>query len=807
MPLTELEPNQLYHACNLENCDFTTTADLEPLEHPPGQQRALDALKFGIDIKRPGFNVFAFGPAGIGKAELVAEILQQHENGTITRYDWCYVSNFDDPGKPRLLQLPAGVGAQLAADMLQLVEDLLITLPSSFQSAEYRNRREEIETEMTERYEEAFSELGAKAKERNIALIRTPAGYTLAPIVDDKVITPEQFSELSEEEQEKLQAQIGELQSELMKIIGQMPVLKREASHRIKALNQEITQLTVEQFLASLEEKYSDHEQIIEYLAQVKVFAIENAEDFLNHEEDDQIARPKLKARHYTALQVNVLVDSTGETGAPVVFEDNPTYQNLNGRVEYISQMGTLITDFTLIKPGALHRANGGYLVLEAHKLLGHLYAWEGLKQALRAEQITIASLQEVLSLNSTVSLEPQPVPLDTKVILLGEPYIYYLMDRYDPEFRQLFHVSADFSSEMDRAPDGEALLARHIADRQRQEELLPLDRNAVAAIVEQTARWAGDGEKLSLNRDSLALLLQEADYCARRNGNPNITSADVREAREQHRERRGRLRELLNEQVLRDLRLVATEGSRTGQVNGLSVLQQSDIMVGTPSRITATARLGSGKVVDIERESKLGGEIHSKGVLILSAYLANRYARNNPLPVAATLVFEQSYGGVDGDSASCAELCALLSAIADLPLAQNLAVTGSMNQWGEVQAIGGANEKIEGFFDICSARGLTGDQGVIIPQANQPHLMLRDEVRDAVTQGQFHIFTATHVEDVMERLCGLPAGVLEENGEFSGGSFQRAVQERVAQLQQIQRRFSENGGGGDGEGRSEQHE
>jgi lon-related putative ATP-dependent protease len=807
VPLTELEPTQLYHACALENSDFTTTADLEPLEHPPGQQRALNALKFGIDIKRPGFNVFAFGPAGIGKAQLVAEILQQHEHGKITRYDWCYVSNFDDPGKPRLLQLPAGVGAQLAADMLQLVEDLLITLPSSFQSAEYRNRREEIETEMTERYEEAFSELGAKAKEKNIALIRTPAGYTLAPVVDDKVITPEQFSELSEDEQEKLQAQIAELQSELMKIIGQLPVLKREASHRIKSLNQEITQLTVEQFLASLEEKYSAHEQIIEYLAQVKVFAIENAEDFLNHDEEDQVGRPKLKARHYTALQVNVLVDSTGQTGAPVVFEDNPTYQNLNGRVEYISQMGTLITDFTLIKPGALHRANGGYLVLEAHKLLSHLYAWEGLKQALRAGQITISSLQEVLSLNSTVSLEPQPVPLDIKVILLGEPYVYYLMDRYDPEFRQLFHVAADFSADMDRAPDGEAMLARHIADRQRKDELLPLDRDAVAAVIEQTARWAGDGEKLSLNRDSLGLLLQEADYCARRNGNPNITPADVQEAREQHRERRGRLRELLNEQVLRDMRLVATAGSRTGQVNGLSILQQSDSMVGTPSRITATARLGSGKVVDIERESKLGGEIHSKGVLILSAYLANRYARDNPLPVAATLVFEQSYGGVDGDSASCAELCALLSAIADLPLAQNLAVTGSMNQWGEVQAIGGANEKIEGFFDICSARGLTGDQGVIIPHANQPHLMLRDAVRDAVAKGQFHIFTATHVEDVMERLCGLPAGALEENGEFSPGSFQRAVQERVAQLQQLQRRFSESEGEGNGEGKSEQHE
>jgi lon-related putative ATP-dependent protease len=794
VPLTELETNHLYRACKLDNHDFNTTADLNVLDQPPGQQRALDALKFGVDIKRRGFNVFAFGPSGIGKSELVSEILKLHGDSDSPRYDWCYVSNFEDPGKPRLLKLPAGLGARLAADMLQFVEDLLASLPSSFQNAEYQARREEIESEMTERYEEAFSELGTHAKEKNIALIRTPAGYTLAPMIDDKVITPEQFSELSEEEQEKLQGTIGELQSELQKTISKLPVLKREANHRIKALNEEITQVTVEQFVASLEQRYADDEQVMDYLLTVKNFAIENAEDFLDHTQDEEVEQPRLKARNYTAFQVNVLVDNTGATGEPVIFEDNPTYQNLNGRVEHISQMGTLLTDFTLIKPGALHKANGGYLIVEARKLLSHVYAWEGLKQALQAGEIRIASLQEMLSLTSTLSLEPECVPLDVKVVLLGEPFIYYMMDRYDPEFRQLFHVAADFSADMDWNADGEALFARQIATL-LQEDLQPLERDAVALIIEQTARWASDSEKLSLNRDRLGLLLQESDYCAKQNGNAHTTRTDVEQAITQQRERGGKLRELLNEQVLRELRLVDTQGEKTGHVNGLSVLQQGDLLVGTPARITATARLGSGKVVDIERESKLGGEIHSKGVMILAAYLANRYARNNPLPLAATLVFEQSYGGVDGDSATCAELCALLSAIAGLPLKQNIAVTGSMNQSGEVQAIGGVNEKIEGFFDICKARGLTGDQGVIIPQANQVHLMLNSEVREAVAAGQFHIFTAAHVEQVMEKLSGLPTGDEGKDGKFEAGSFQRSVQQRIEELQELQSAFSEQKG------------
>ena len=789
MPQQELTALQLYRHSQLDGLDFTTTTELDSLDVPLGQNRALEALEFGVDIAQPGFNIFAFGPAGVGKRDLVASILERKADNAGEQYDWCYVSNFSDPGKPRLLKLVAGMGSELREDMLQLVEDLLTSLPSSFQNEDYRSRRQEIEEDMLERYEQAFSKLGVDAKERKIALLRTPAGYTLAPTRDGEVVTPEEFSKLSQEEQELVQQIIGELQVELQKAVSQLPMMKREASHRIKALNQEINQLTVEQFIAWLENKYREHEQIIAYLHEVKDFAIDNAEDFLPPDDTVEVEHVKQQARSYSAFQVNVFVDNTDATGQAVIFEENPTFQNLVGRVEYVSQMGTLLTDFTMIKAGALHRANGGYLIIEARKLLGHMYAWEGLKQALLAGEIKITSLQEMLSLNSTLSLEPESVPLQVKVVLLGEPLLYYLLKYYDPEFQRLFHVAADFSGDTGRDEENQLLYARMIATQQQRRELRPLDKAAVQRIIEHASRLAEDGERLILSQDSLGQLMLEADYWAQHKGSDVTRREDVEEAIFRQRERHRSLPEHLNRQVFREIRLIATQGSKVAQVNGLSVLQLGDHSFGSPARITATARLGAGKVIDIERESKLGGEIHSKGVLILSAYLADRYARECPLPLAASLVFEQSYGCVDGDSATCAELCVLLSAIADIPLAQHLAVTGSMNQLGEVQAIGGVNQKIEGFYEICQSRGLDGSQGVIIPAANQVHLMLREEVRDAVESGQFHIYTTQHVEDVMALLSGLPPGVMEGDS-YPEGSFNRRVVDRIAHLQELQQSF-----------------
>jgi predicted ATP-dependent protease len=772
-----LRADELYQPCDAGAFDFGDTGELEPLSLIPGQERAREAIEFGIDIQQANFNIFAIGAGNLGKRELVDSILSQHNSAEDPRYDWCYVANFEDPQKPHLLQLEAGMGRQLSKDMQQLVEDLLTALPSSFADEEYRRRRQEIEEDVSERYEAAFRKLGDEASERGITLLRTPMGYTLAPTRDGEVITPEQFSELSREEQDALQKTISELQSELQEILNQLPLLKREAAHRIKALNKEITQFTVEQLLAWLEQKYRQHPQVTEYLKGVKDHAIDNAEDFLPQDGEGEVEHVSKRARGYSFFQINVLVDNEdGATGKPVVFEENPTYQNLVGRVEYVSQMGTLLTDFTLIKPGALHRANGGYLVMEADKLLRHVYSWEGLKRALRSGEIKIESLQEALSLNTTVSLEPECMPLDVKVILLGEPLLYYLLNHYDPEFSRLFQVAADFAPEFERTEEQQQLYARIIATLQQEQDLKPLDPPAVARIIEFAARLAEDKERLSLDRDQLNRLLLEADHWARRRGSQHVQIQDIEEAIERERHRRGQLRERLGEQILRGIKLIATDGSTPGQVNGLWVMSLGARMFGLPSRITATARLGRGHVIDIEREVKLGGGIHSKGVLILSSYLAREYARDQPLPLSASLVFEQSYGGVDGDSASCAELCCLQSAIANLPLRQDLAVTGSMNQLGEVQAIGGVNEKIEGFFEICQSRGLTGKQGVIIPAANRVHLMLRHEVRAAVAEGRFHIYTAERVDDVMSLLSGLPAGEPDADGKYPEGSFKRAI-------------------------------
>lgn len=794
MAESKLGAADLYQACDITALDFDGSGELEPLDFTPGQARAQEAIEFGVEIQRPGFNIFALGSGGLGKRHLVDSILSQHSNADDQRHDWCYVANFDEPQKPRLLTLDAGMGRELAADMQQLVEDLLTSLPSSFSDEEYRRRRQEIEEDVSERYEEALQELGEKAAARGVSLLRTPVGYTLAPTHDGEVITPEQFAELDVKEQHRLQELVGELQADLQKVLNTLPLLKREAAHRIKALHKEITEFTVEQLIAWLEQKYREHPQVFDYLGGVKAHAIENAEDFLPRDGETEVEHVGERARAYSLFRINVLVDNGGATGKPVIFEEEPTYQNLVGRVEYVSQMGTLLTDFTLIKPGALHRANGGFLIIEADKLLRRMYAWEGLKRALRSGEIKITSLQEALSLNSTISLEPECMPLDVKVILLGEPLLYYLLNHYDPEFGKIFQVAADFAADIGRDASHLSIFTRMLASLQRQEDLMPLAPAAVGRTVEFAGRLADDKEKLSLNRDQLNRLLQEADHWARQAGRERIESEDIETAIRRERHRHSQLRDRLGEQIIRDIKLIDTSGSQVAQVNGLSVMELGGHGFGLPSRITATARLGTGGVIDIEREVKLGGEIHSKGVLILSAYLAHQYARERPLPLSASLVFEQSYGGVDGDSASCAELCCLQSAIANIPLRQDLAVTGSMNQLGEVQAIGGVNEKIEGFFEICQARGLTGEQGVIIPAANIVHLMLNQDVRDAVTAGQFHIYTAERVEDVMARLSDLPPGKSDAEGVYPEGSFKRLICDELARLQTLHREFQHKG-------------
>ena len=705
------------------------------------------------------------------------------------------MNNFSNPQKPHVLKLPPGMGQKLHADMESLVEDLLTSLPSSFQSDEYRNRRQEIEREIQERQEKAFRNLDLEAEEKGIIVIRTPGGYTMGPMADGKPLDQQEYAKLSADERQRIEELISELQQDLQAIIRDIPLVEREHHQRVKALNQEITRLTVEQLIAWMENSYSDYPQIMEYLREVKENAIKNADAFLPAEgtrEADNIAS---RVAEFHAYSINVIVDSSDSEGPAIVFEDNPSYQSLIGRVEHVSQMGTLITDFTLIKPGALHRANGGFLVLDAHKLLTHGFAWEGLKQALKSRELIIQSLEQMLSLANTVSLEPEAIPVDVKVILTGEPRLYHLLRTYDHEFDQLFKVSADFARSTRRDADSIQQYARKIAALQRALDARPLDKASVGRVIEEASRTADDGERLSLRLDDMRDLLSEADYWAGKGNRKVIELDDIELTIAKRRHRQDQYRELLQEQVLRGIRLIDTEGARVAQVNALSVLETAGYRFGQASRITATARLGRSRIVDIEREAKLGGEIHSKGVMILSSYLADRYAANQPLPLAASLAFEQSYGMIDGDSASAAELCALLSAIGEIPLQQSLAVTGSINQFGEIQAVGGVNEKIEGFFELCDARGLSGEQGVIIPAANQAHLMLHKDVRAAVKKGAFNIYPVERVEDVMQLLSGLQPGEANSRGNCPRKSFNYLIQQRIEKLQKLQRQFARPAG------------
>jgi lon-related putative ATP-dependent protease len=759
-----------------------------------GQARAMEAVRFGIGIQQEGYNIFALGPVGTGKRSIMRQAFESQADTEPVPSDWCYVHNFEQTHKPKTLRLPPGKGMEFRDDMKELVEELRTALSAAFESEEYQTRRQVIQEEFQEQQEEDFEKLQRKAQEKGLALLRTPAGLAFAPVRDGEVLSPEEVTELSQEERERLEASSEELQNELQKILRQVPRLQREAREKLRQLDREITNFAVGGLIDELREKYADFSEVMDYLDDVQEDVIENAKDFLDSQEQQasvgqnnaserQRLLARMGAQSLRRYQVNLLVDHSRSEGAPVIYEDNPTYQNLIGRVEHRAQMGALLTDFNLIKSGALHRANGGYLILDARKVLLQPYAWEGLKRALRAGEVRIESIGQILSMISTVSLDPEAIPLDVKVALLGDRMLYYLLSQFDPDFDDLFKVAADFDEQMKRSAGNQTLYARLIGTLARKEELRPLDRGATARVIEHSARMVSDAERLSIRTRRVANLLREADYWASQNGNGVVTSSDVQRAIDSQIYRSDRLRERLHEEILRGTILIDTDKRQAGQVNGLSVIQLGNFAFGRPHRISARVRLGKGEVIDIEREVELSGPIHSKGVLILSGFLGSRYLEGKPLSLSASLVFEQSYSGVEGDSASSAELYALLSAIAEMPIKQSLAVTGSVNQHGQIQAIGGVNEKIEGFFDVCKARGLTGEQGVLIPASNVKHLMLRRDVIDAVEAGEFHIYPVETVDQGMELLTGIPAGEQDGDGNYPEGSINRRVQARLAEL------------------------
>jgi predicted ATP-dependent protease len=792
-----LAPEALFHACDPGLLDFETTAELTDLDQIIGQERALEALRFGIGMPHEGYNLYVLGSTGLGRRTLVNRLLRETSAGRPVPSDWCYINDFDAPHRPRALRLPPGRGQELKKDMQQAMEDIITALAAAFQSEAYRTQAQEIHDELKERDEQAFGALREKAAQKNVVLMRTPGGYTLVPMRDGEIIGAEEFEKLPEAEQKSIEAAVDALKQELKQLIAQIPRWQREGRERQKELDLSVSGFTLDQQLGELRRKYQDLPEVQGFLDAVRRDLLENADQIrgLAEEQGGGPNPANQAARQLTRYKINVLVDHSQSHGAPVIYEDNPTYQNLVGRVEHTVQFGTLVTDFTLIKPGSLARANGGYLVLDAERVLGHPFAWQALKRALRAHEVRVESLETMLSIASTTTLEPEPIPLDLKLVLVGDRRLYYLLQYFDPEFARLFKVAADFSEDMHRDADATRLYARLIAMQQRAGGLRPLNRGAVARVIEQAARRVDDGERLSLHMGSLDDLLREADYWAGQDAAPQIEPVHVERAIDAGIRRLSRIREHVHDAILRGIQRVDVDGERVGQVNGLSVISLGEFSFGRPSRITATARLGEGEVVDIEREVELGGAIHSKGVLILSSFLAWRYSTDSPLSLAASLTFEQSYGPVEGDSASVGELCALLSALADAPVRQSLAVTGSVDQHGLVQAIGGVNEKIEGFFDVCAARRLTGRQGVIIPASNRAHLMLRQDVVDAARAGRFRIYAVTHVEQAAALLTGLDAGKPDANGQWPAQSLNGRVQARLAQLSRLRQAYSNRGG------------
>jgi lon-related putative ATP-dependent protease len=799
--LKELEVAALYQGCDVEQFDFETTADLEELSEIIGQPRAVEAVQFGTGIDQTGYNIFALGPVGSGKQSLVRQFFEQAAKTESVPSDWCYVNNFEQTHKPKALRLPPGKGVELSQDIKQLVEELRTALSTAFESEEYQTRQQEIQEEFKEQQENTLSELQQRAQAQDLAMLRTPAGLVFAPIRNGEVMSAKEVQDLSEEDRKRIQADVEELQEELQKLLRQLPRLQRGMRERMKELNREMATFAVSGLIDELREKYTDFPEVVDYLNALQQDVIDNVKLFLQQEEGQQgpgngpmsflMAGAQPDSSSLRRYQVNVLVEHSQLEGAPVIYEDNPTYPNLLGRIEHIARMGALTTDFNLLKPGALHRANGGYLILDARKLLLQPFAWEGLKRALQAGQLRIESPGQSYGLISTVSLEPEPIPLKVKVALLGNPLLYYLLSDYDPDFGELFKVAADFADQMDRNADNQQLYARLIGNLVRQNDLSPFHREAVARVIERSARLAGDAEKLSTQMQSVADLLREANYWAKQNGNGIVQAADVQHAIDSQIYRADRLRERMQEAILRDTIFIDIEGAKVGQVNGLSVIQLGTFAFGRPSRITARVQLGQGKVIDIEREVELGGPIHSKGVLILAGFLGERYGLDKPLSLSASLVFEQSYSGVEGDSASSTELYALLSAIAQVPLKQSMAVTGSVNQHGQVQAIGGVNEKIEGFFDICQAKGLSGEQGVLIPAANVKHLMLRQDVISAVDEGRFHIYPVERIDQGIELLTGIPAGQRNEAGNYPEGSINYLVEQRLREFAERRLAFS----------------
>lgn len=755
--------------CDPAIFSFATTVELEDLPDIIGQARALDAALFGIRIKGGGYNLFALGPPGVGKRSVIRKILLEEAGKQQPPPDWCYLYNFENSQKPIAISLPAGQGIKFRDDMGFLIEELKISIPVMFESETYRHQMQLIADEFSKTREQIVEKLEEEARKENLTILSTQTGFVIAPVNEKgEVLSDRDFEKLSEKEREKNEKLIQEFTEKLKKDLQKIPGLHREQREREKDLQTKLTKAEVGHYIDELKKKYQVYNGITKYLDAVEYDIIANIKNFLKRESAGLTAINEIEEKSgLLRYQVNVIVDNSKLSGAPVFNDDNPTYINLVGRVENIAQFGVLITNFTLIRPGSLHLANGGFLIIDIVKLLSQPFSWEGLKRALYAKKIIIEPPSQIQGLFSSMMLEPEPIPLDIKVVLLGDREFYYLLCALDQDFSELFKVAVDFEEEIERNVDNLQLYAKMIATLGRKEGLKPFDCAAVARIVDKSSRMVSDSEKISIHLRSIVDLLREADYFSSVAGKKIITADDVEKAIEAQIKRLDRVRQKFYEEIQRNLILIDTTGKKIGQINGISTVQLGDFCFGYPARITATVHVGKGEVVNIEREINLSGAIHSKGVLTLAGFLSGTYSKNKPFSISACLTIEQNYGFVEGDSATLAELCALLSVITNIPLKQSLAVTGSVNQYGLVQPVGAINEKIEGFFDICHARELTNEQGVIIPKENVKNLILRQDVVEAITNKKFFVYPVATVDEAMTLLTNLEAGKRDKKGNF----------------------------------------
>ena len=796
-----LAPDLLRRTCDPDALGFETTAELTAYEGMLGQDRAVEAIQTAVDMDVVGYNLFVIGPPGSGRHTFVGEFITKLAAERQPAKDWCYVANFADPRRPRALSLPAGRAKELRKRVAEVIAEAGSALSAAFESDDYRQRRRALEEVAKAEQQRAFEEIDSHAGERGLVIVETATGFAFLPRKGKGPAPPQEVEELPEEERAQLERDGAALAEELRAAMLATRQRMRKMRAQIQTLDREVAHYVAEGLLNELVDRFGDEPNVLAYLNSLRDDIADKVELFTGQAERlgpaglnlmaggqlGDVADGALLERRYG---VNVIVDHSETRGAPVVREEHPAFVYLIGQIEHLSRQGALITDHNLIRAGALHRANGGYLVLDVRKVLTEPLAWEALKRSLRARRIDIKSLGQAYSVITTVSLEPEPIPLAVKVVLIGERRLYYLLHQLDPELGELFKVVADFDDQMPRSDANERDMARLIGQLSRKDDLLPLDKAAVARLIEESSRLAGDSEALSAQLRRTADLVRESHHLAAGRGAALIEREDVVAARTKQIRRQSRIRDRMHAETLRGTLLIDTSGDAVGQINALAAFQIGDVAFARPSRITATATIGSGKVVDIEREVDLGGPLHSKGVLILSRYLAHRYARERPLSLSASLVFEQSYGGVDGDSASAAELCALLSALAGLPIRQSLAITGSVNQRGQVQAIGAVNHKIEGFFDLCESRELTGDQGVLIPTANVPHLMLRPDVVEAAREGRFHVYAVATIDECLHVLTGVAAGRQGDDGTYPNGTVNAAVTQRLDELAEARRAF-----------------